>query len=57
MQYVMKTERFMNGYLSPEIEMVKVSAEGILCSSSQLGFGINNMDVKPGGAGTDWDWE
>lgn len=53
----MKTERFISDYLSPEIEMVMVSAEGILCSSSQLGFGINNMDVKPGGTGTDWDWE
>ena len=53
----MKTERFISGYLSPEIEMVMVSAEGILCSSSQLGFGIDNMDVKQGGTGTDWDWE
>ena len=53
----MKTERFISDYLSPEIEMVMVSAEGILCSSSQLGFGINNMDVKPGGPETDWDWE
>ena len=53
----MKTERFISGYLSPEIEMVMVSAEGILCSSKNQGFGIDNMDVKPGGAGTDWDWE
>jgi hypothetical protein len=53
----MKTERFISGYLSPEIEMVMVSAEGVLCSSKNQGFGIDKMDVKPGGAGTDWDWE
>jgi len=51
----MKTNRF-SGYLAPQVEVVKVSAEGVLCSSPD-GFGINDMEVKPGGTGTDWDWE
>jgi len=53
----MKTIKFFNDYLSPEIEIVTVSTEGVLCSSDPQGFGISNMDVKTGGAGTDWDWE
>lgn len=51
----MKMNRF-SSYLAPEVEVVKVSAEGILCASPE-GFGINNMEVKPGGVDTDWDWE
>lgn len=52
----MKT-RLLTDYLSPEIEMVAVATEGILCGSEPQGFSISNMDVKTGGAGTDWDWE
>ena len=51
----MKTDRFV-GYLAPQVDVVKVSTEGILCASPD-GFGINDMEVKQGGAGTDWDWE
>ena len=52
----MKTKGF-TGYLSPESEIVTVSAEGILCESNPKGFGISDMEVKQGGEGTDWDWE
>lgn len=53
----MKTDRFVD-YLAPQVDVVKVSAEGILCASGDpMGFGINDMEVKQGGAGTDWDWE
>jgi len=50
----MKTNRF-SSYLAPEVEVVTVGAEGVLCASPE-GFGINNMEVKEGGEGTDWDW-
>lgn len=49
----MKTNRFAD-YLSPEIEMVEVTTEGILCGSE--GFGINPMNIVDG-AGSDWDWQ
>ena len=52
----MKTDRFSD-YLAPQVDIVKVSAEGVLCTSEDpMGFGIMDMDVKEGGAGTDWDW-
>ena len=50
----MKTDRFVD-YLAPQVDVVKVTAEGILCASPD-GFGINDMEVKEGGEGTDWDW-
>ena len=53
---LMKTKVFAD-YLSPKFEVVTVSAEGVLCSSGPKGFDIDDMEVKPGGAGTDWDWE
>lgn len=52
----MKTKVFAD-YLSPRSEVVTVSAEGVLCVSDRKGFGIDDMEVKQGGAGTDWDWE
>lgn len=53
----MRTDRFVD-YLAPQVDVVKVSTGGILCASGDhMGFGINDMEVKQGGAGTDWDWE
>jgi hypothetical protein len=52
----MKTKGFSD-YLAPQVDVVKISAEGILCVSTPDGIGVDNMDIITGGKGTDWDWE
>lgn len=52
----MKT-KCVTDYLSPDFEVIKLALEGILCSSEPKGFGIVDMNILPGGEGTDWDWE
>lgn len=52
----MKT-KCVTDYLSPDFEVVKLTSEGFLCTSNPQGFGIADMEVQNGGAGTDWDWE
>ena len=52
----MKASRFSD-YLTPQVYVVNVSVDGILCASKSEGFGINNMDIVTGGEGSDWDWD
>ena len=48
----------MKDYLSPEIEVVQVSIEGVLCSSDEKdGITVDDMDVVQGGAGSKWEWQ
>ena len=48
----------MKDYLSPEIEVVQVSIEGVLCSSDEKnGVTVDDMDVVTGGAGSKWEWQ
>ena len=52
----MKTDRFSD-YLAPQVDIVKVSAEGVLCVSTPDGIRVDNMDIITGGEDSDWDWE
>ena len=48
----------MKDYLSPEIEVVRVSVEGVLCASDEKsGITVDDMDVVDGGAGSRWEWQ
>ena len=45
-------------YLSPEIEVVRVSIEGVLCQSGEKdGITVDDMDVVTGGTGSKWEWQ
>ena len=50
--------KLIKDYLSPEIEVVHVSLEGVLCKSDEKdGITVDDMDVVNGGTGTKWEWE
>ncbi len=49
----MKT-KLLTDYLSPEIEMVMVATEGILCGSN--GVLIDSMNIVEGD-NSEWDWK
>ena len=50
--------KLIKDYLSPEIEVVRVSLEGVLCLSGEhYGITVDDMEVVDGGSGTKWEWE
>ncbi|MBQ8421039.1 MAG: hypothetical protein IJX11_02115 [Bacteroidales bacterium] len=51
----MKTKTLKKGYLAPEIEVVTLLTEGVLCSSP-TGFGMDDMDIIDGeDSGFNWN--